>query len=391
MKKSGRKIEVLIFGAGGRQALPVCKGFFDIGCNVTAYCERKLDTGYLSKYPTKKIVYDKNNEEKAGFFEYGEAIISSGEYDLVVPLGDEGAKYLAKNKKRLECFAKIAVNDYETFQFAIDKAKTMKVCMQNGIPVPHTITSDNPLEDIPKSNIKYPLVVKPVTGLGSVGFNIIKDEHTLKKFIDAYDNRFGRLLFQEYISQGEEPQYRADLFRDRNGKYKAALVGKVTRWYPLDGGSGIFAVTINNEEILDNCKKLLDTINWNGYANIDLVWDVNSGEAKIIEINGRTGATIMQDYDAGVNISQLILENELGMEVTDMTEYTVGKKISCFLPDVLWLLKSPNRFNTDPSWFDRRGVKDTIFSLEDPLPFLGFLITSIASFRDSMRKRKRIG
>jgi Fe2+ transport system protein B len=32
---------VLIFGASGRQAVPVIKGFYDLGCNVTAYCASK--------------------------------------------------------------------------------------------------------------------------------------------------------------------------------------------------------------------------------------------------------------------------------------------------------------------------------------------------------------
>ena len=73
-----------------------------------------------------------------------------------------------------------------------------------------------------------------------------------------------------------------------------------------------------------------------------------------------------------------------------MTDYKVGEKITCLLPDLLWFLKSPDRFRTDPSWFQRWGVKDVIFSWSDPLPSIGFLIESVSGYRSAMNKRKRI-
>ena len=386
MSEKKSKYKVLIYGAGGRQTLPICRGFFEIGCEVTVYCGSRLGTGYLTRFAHKKILYDKKNKGGVGFYEYGETFIKSGEYDIVVPLGDEGATYLSVNKKRLEKYCHIAVNDNEIFQYAIDKSKTMQVCMENGIPAPYTWS----LDEINMDVVTPPVAVKPKTAVGSVGFNVFKDVESLKKYIESYDEKNGPLVIQQYVEQGKNPQYRADLFRDRNGQFKAGIVGKVTRWYPLDGGSGIYVETIHCNEILENCKKLLDLINWNGYANIDMVWDEREGKAKILEINGRTGASIMLDFVAGINISKLILENELGLDVSDMTDYDDGKKISCFLPDLLWLFKSPDRFSTKPSWFRRCGIKDTIFSWDDPLPSIVFLITSILSFKKAMNERRRI-
>lgn len=382
-------ISVLIFGAGGRQALPMCRGFYNLGCKVTVYCHSKLDTGYLTRFTNAKILYDKRNKENEDFLNYGLRFIKSGAFDLVVPLGDHTATFLSQHKEDLKQYAKIAVNDWDVFQYAIDKSKTMHICMKEGVPSPKTLEGDNQLEKIKKGALSFPLVVKPKTAVGSIGFNIFKDFESLEVYLRNYNNENGELIIQEYIEQGKQPQYRADLFRDRDGKFKAAIVGKVTRWYPLDGGSGIFVYTIHDDEIVNNCKKLLDAINWNGYANIDLVWDIANNCAKILEINGRTGATIKQDFLSGINISQLILENELGLEVEDMSKYEDGAQMTCFLPDLLWFIKSPDRFNTTPSWFNRFGVKDSIFSIDDPLPSIGFIIQSVVSYRESMRKRRR--
>lgn len=383
-------ISILIFGAGGRQALPVCKGFFQLGCKVTCYCKTKLDTGYLTRYKTDAVLFDTVKREDEAFYDCGERLIKENRYNLVVPLGDGAAMYLSRKKEELSAYSKIAVNDWQVLQYAVDKLNTMHVCQENSIPAPYTLVTENPNAASVQGRLQYPVVVKPRTGVGSVGFQIIRSKEKLDDYLSKYDDRNGPLLIQEYIEQGNHPQYRADFFRDRDGVFKLAMAGEVTRWFPLDGGSGIFAYTIHNEKIIDACKRLLDIIGWNGYANIDLVWDSKAEEAKILEINGRTGATIKLDYLAGANVSQLILENELGYPVTDMTDYPDNCRMTCLLPDILWFLKSKDRFKTKPSWFARRGVKDSIFSWDDPLPAFGFLVNSIRDFRKSMNKRKRV-
>jgi D-aspartate ligase len=386
-------ISVLIFGAGGRQALPVCKGFYQLGCNVICYCKTKLDTGYMTRYRTSAILFDKVKKDKEDFNSCGERLIKENHFDIVVPLGDPAAIFLSSRKNELSKFSKIAVNEWDVFQNAIDKLNTMRICQEKNIPAPHTFLTDDLssiLVDNQLTQLEFPVVVKPRTGVGSIGFQIIRSREKLEGYLSKYDNRDGPLLIQEYIEQGNHPQYRADLFRDRDGKYKLVMVGEVTRWYPLDGGSGVFAYTIHDEEIADNCMRLLDAIHWNGYANIDLVWDVKTNKAKILEINGRTGATIKLDYLAGANISKLILENELGYPVTDMMEYKDNCRMTCLLPDLLWFIKSKDRFRTVPSWFDRRGVYDSIFSWDDPLPSIGFVLYSIKGFMKSMNKRRRV-
>ncbi len=383
-------VTVLVFDCGGRQAPSVCKGFYQLGCRVVAYCKSRFDTGYLTRFVSKKILYKEVGASGETFYQYGIRVIKEGKYDLVVPLGDNGALFLSQHKSELSQYAKIAVNDWEIFQNIIDKTKTMRICQENNISAPRTVFSDDPIAAIYEMGLQYPVVVKPKTAAGSIGFNIIHSELALIKLLDNYDNSNGPLFVQEYIEQDGAPQYGADLFRDRDGIIRAALVAKCARWFPIDGGSGLLSITIHDDEIVESCKKLLEALDWNGYANIDLVWDAKEKRAKILEINGRTGASIKLNYLAGVDMSKLILENELGYPVSDQLEYTTGKMVSCFLVDILWFLKAKNRFSAKPSWFARWHIKDVVFSWDDPLPSVGFFITSIRSFGTSMRKRKRL-
>ncbi|MBQ2633779.1 MAG: ATP-grasp domain-containing protein [Oscillospiraceae bacterium] len=390
VQKKYKGISVLIFGTDGRQALPVIKGFAQVGCKVTVFGASKLDPGFVTRYTTSRILYQKVKKEGESFNDCGERLIRENHFDLVVPLRDRTAIFLSERKQELSSYAKIAVNDWDVMRYASDKALTMSACEELGIPAPKTVFGDRILEQVDQKGFQYPLVVKPRTAGGSVGFNIFKSREKLAEYLESYDNANGPLLCQEYIEQKDAPQYRADFFRDRDGKFKAALVGKNLRWYPLDGGFGVFSTTILDDEILQMGKKLLDRIGWNGYANIDMVWDINENRAKILEINGRTGASIMLDYVAGVNMSQLILENELGYEVSDFTAYQPDKKIACFYLDVLWFLKSKDRFRAKPSWFHRIGVKDIIISWSDPVPAVAYLLQSMMNYRMVSEKRKRI-
>lgn len=390
MAKIFENRSVLIFGTDGRQALPVIKGFAQIGCKVTVFGTSKLDPGFATKYTSVRILYDKVKKEGESFFDCGARLIRENHFDLVVPLRDRAAIYLSQRKQELSQYAKIAVNDWDVMRYATDKALTMSACEEEGIPAPRTVFGDGILEQIDQKGMQFPLVVKPRTAGGSVGFNIFKSREKLALYLENYDNSNGPLLCQEYIEQKDSPQYRADFFRDRDGNFKAAIVGKNLRWYPLDGGFGVLCTTIHDDVIIEMGKKLLDRIGWNGYANIDMVWDVNENRAKILEINGRTGASITLDYVAGVNVSQLMLENELGYAVSDFTEYREGVKTACFYLDVLWFIKSKNRFQTKPSWFNRRGVKDIICSWSDPKPGVAYLLQSVMHYKTTSDKRKRV-
>lgn len=381
-------VSVLIVDGYARQTLCMSKGLKKLGAKVSVICFSRLDVGYSSKYPDKKILH------KCGVEDYSEQEtfvideIKSGRYDVVIPMTDYSATYLSKRKTELLPFAKIAVNDWEKFNMVIDKLNTMRICTENHIPSPKTLFTADPIHEMDEGILDYPIVVKPRTAAGSIGFNIVKSREELVDLLNNNTDLNGPLLVQEYVKQ-EGPQYGAEVFRDSSGNIKACLVAKIPRWFPLDGGSRVLSVTIHDEKIRRACIDLVNVIDWNGYANIDLVYDADKNEPRILEINPRTGASIKIDFISGVDLARLILENELGYEVTDMMDYPDDKQVSCFLVDLLWFIKSKDRFKAEPSWFARRKIKDIVFSIDDPIPFFAFCTQSALRYRHAMNRRKR--
>lgn len=382
--------KVVLIDGYARQVLPMAKAFKKLGCEVTILCFSKLDVGYATRYADRKILFGVDKEDYESQLEKVREILKTEKYDLVVPMTDYSATYLSKNKEELSNYSKIAVNDWDVFRLAIDKAETMKICLENNIGVPKTLFSDNPLNDIEKSDLKFPLVVKPKTACGSIGFNLVQNVQDLEKVLQNTPTENGEYFIQEFIPQGNNPQYCAEVYRDNNGDYPVCLIAEKPRWFPLDGGSATVNVTVHNEEMANMCKELLDKINWQGYANLDFVVDERDKKPKILEINARISAIVKIAFDAGYDISELLLNDAFDKANSEYKDYKDGICLSCCLTELLWFLKSKKRFKTKPRVFFKRHNKDVIFSFSDIKPFFAFCVQSVKNYRNAMKKRKRV-
>ena len=313
--------------------------------------------------------------------------MESNQYDLIIPMNDYAAIYLADHKEHLKQFAHIVVNDLPIFKLAINKLNTMKLCEENGIPSPKTFFVENAEELLLRNDLMFPLVVKPQTACGSIGFNIVENKKHLIKVLNT-DAGNGPVFAQEYIPQ-DGPQYGAEAFRNKDGSYSFVLIDKKPRWFPLDGGSPTINVTMHDDTMADMARKLLEAMDWVGYANIDYVVDSRTNEPKIIEVNGRISAAVTIDEAAGINVAELICQNEFGDSATIYPDYKDDIRVSCILTEILWFIKSPDRKKNKPSMFYRKNTKDVIFRLNDPKPFFAFCVQSLKNYRHAMEQRKR--
>ena len=322
-------IRVLLIEGRARQVMPLMKSLHKLGAHVTTYNASRLDMGYASHYPNKKILSYCNSVNPEKSWDCISKELMTKNYDLVIPLNDFVAILLSKHKEELKPYVTIAANDWDVFQFASDKLKTMKVCMDNNIPCPKTFILDDNLDDLSKLDLQFPVCIKPRTGYSAVGFRKIDNPQDLKEIVKATKEKYGASLLQEYIPQ-TDLQYKAEIYIDRNGEMKSACVFSKVRWYPVDGGSSTLNVTVDRPDIVDSCMKLLKVINWRGYADIDLIQDPRDGVAKIMEINPRITGSVKICYVAGVNFSEQILQDYLGEEVTPYFEYKKGHSQGVF-------------------------------------------------------------
>ena len=379
-----RNIRVLLLEGYARQILPMAKAFRELGCEVTTLNSSKLDVGYTSRYPQRKIIDVCSQDDYEGTVEVIRRLLQTKKYDLVVPMVDFSAAILSKYKEEFKQYAKIAAVDWKIYDIAQDKLKTMQVCMENGVPCPITITSVKSVNDIKASGMKYPIVAKPRVSYGAIGFRVLHTESELNKFFEKID--IDDYLFQEYIPQ-TDGQLDTIMFLDHNHVVKSSLVLKKSRWFPIQGGASTLNITVDRPDVIETCSKLLKAIDWYGCADIDLIQDPRDGVAKVVEINPRVSANVKISFEVGINLAKQIIEMEFGLPVTEYSGYPIGQRLRCSYTDFLWFIKSPDRFRAKPSWFSFTNTKDSIFSLSDPLPWFSFGIQGVMRYRREMKRR----
>ena len=382
-----RSLSVLLVDGGDRQTIAMARAYKELGYNVVTINDSKLDIGYVSHFPDKKILVPGVRSDISIRAKAMKDCIMTGDYDVVVTTSDDTAEALSLMK--IECGekARIAVVDPDLFYKAYDKNQTMRVCMENNIPCPKTFLGIEKVADIPLENLIYPVVIKPCKSYGAIGYHRVDDQQELLRLCESLGSGLKNFVIQEYIPQ-TDIQYECAMFIDQNNEVKASCVFSKNRWFPVSGGSSTCNVTVDRPDIVKSCTKLLKTINWRGAADIDLIQDPRDGVAKIMEINPRVSGSVKVVLNSGVNIAEQIVQLALGENVTDYRDYKKDIRMRCLHTDLLWFIKSPNRFKSKPSWFSWKHTTDQIFMITDPLPFFAFSIQAIGKYRREMEKRQ---
>jgi len=382
-----RGTHVLILDGYARQCLPFLRAFKEFGCEVTLLCDSKIDCGYWSRLPDHKIIGDCNLYEYEKSEETIAKLIKTGMYDIVLPLVDTSARVLANNKKEFSKYAYIVVSDKENFEKAQDKLEVMKVCMKNGISCPYTLFNVNSIDDVLNSELKFPIVIKPRCGSGARGFYKIKAAKDFEQIVKTEGINLKDYVVQECLPI-DSLLISDNIFIDDNGEVKSSFIYASYRYFPLNGGTGTFNISINREDVHKECAKLVKIMGLTGCVGVDLMIDPRDDHAKVIEINPRPLACAKMGFVTGINQAQQILEASKGLEVTSFQQYKCGMALRMTQTDILWFIKSPNRFTIKPSFFKIKNTKDQMFSWDDPLPWFAFLIRGIRNYKSEMKRRQ---
>ncbi|MCQ2265087.1 MAG: ATP-grasp domain-containing protein [Bacteroidales bacterium] len=335
-------IKVLLYG-GGLQGLSTACSLKEVGCYVTAIAE--LDTVLKSKFVDKKYKHSIDDRD------FLLKVLTDDKQDVVIPMGDASAEYLSKNKQTIEndFGVKCAVPDYRAMSKVVDKSVFMEFCKRNFIPCPTTVSLDEiPLEEA-ASIVGFPALIKPNVSAGARGIVKVDSFEELKGKIECVKEQHGSCTLQEFIDN-DEYYYNVMLYRNAKGDFLSHTVIKIVRMHPIKAGSSSCCISVENNEIVNICQDCLSKLNWVGIADFDVLQRKDSGEYKIIEINPRVPASLRAAAISGVNFPNIIVSDVLGLPQKNY-EYHTGKILRYLGIDLMWFLKSKNRFTAKPSWF----------------------------------------
>ena len=277
-------------------------------------------------------------------------LLGKEHFDVLIPVSDMTVPFISKNKDVIEdrFGVKCAVPDYDQVYQVEDKSRFMAFCEENDVPHPKTARLSEDNLKIVASEVGFPALIKPDYSVGARGITKVNSIAELQEKYPSVSQKYGSCTLQEFI-ENKEYYFNVMLYRDAHGKFPAYTIIKIVRMYPIDAGSSACCITVENDDVLQICKDCLDKLNWVGMADFDVLQRLDNGEYKIIEINPRVPASLRAAAISGVNFPEIIANDACGKVLPEYT-YNPGKVLRYMGIDIMWLLKSSNRFHAKPGW-----------------------------------------
>lgn len=136
------------------------RGLKEIGCQVTVLCGSKSDLCYVSRIPDKKQLMPEISAFDENYIRILIDLVSSGDYDVLMPIGECSTNPVAQHEDELKKYVKLARAPKEAYIKAYNKQITFDTAMDQGIPCPYTRHSGQDIQAF-LENCHFPIIIKP--------------------------------------------------------------------------------------------------------------------------------------------------------------------------------------------------------------------------------------
>ena len=198
-----------------------------------------------------------------------------------------------------------------------DKWKTYEFLRKNGLPCADSALPQD--QDKFLKEHKFPIVVKPREGHGSLHFYLVNNAKELDNAENAIRNAGWRPLLQEYLD-GKDSEFTTGITVSNDGKIMSSIAMNKT----LRSGQTYKAFIDSYKDIRRSAEQVALKIGARGAINIQA--KMAKGKPKIFEINARFSATTPLRAVAGINEPDIVFRNMVLGEKIHMKEY---KKLVC--------------------------------------------------------------
>ncbi|WP_195630388.1 ATP-grasp domain-containing protein [Bacteroides finegoldii] len=243
--------------------------------------------------------------------------------DILISLNDLELPILSKCKADFEALGvKVIVSDPNVIDVCFDKYKTARFIESLGLMTPKTYVAYNEaVAAIKAGELKFPLILKPRWGSGSIGLEFVDDLEELemvyqldrKKVMKSIlatasvDDNF--LLIQEVI---KGPEYGLDIANDLKGEYRGV---SVKQKLAMRSGETDKAITVDNVKIREIGATIGKALKHIGNLDCDVL--ERDGEYYVLELNPRFGGGYPFSQEAGVNMPKAIVAWVKGEDVNN--------------------------------------------------------------------------
>lgn len=329
---------------------------------------------------------------------------------VLIPTHDDWASAISRHKDKLSEVAFPCVSNWSNLELFINKRNFYEWAHTVGYPVPQTWTEKEALE---LHESVFPIVVKPLfrrlsrsqkegtfptrAELDMVRYKIIYSKADLERFLFINKSLSPYLLFQEHVKGLGNNMYTVGVYADRNSKLLGVFTGRKIRGSHPDYGDCTFGqAQAVPEMLIEITKDIVERTNFTGLAQIEFKQDEQSGEYKLLEVNGRSWSWVGIVEYCGVNLPWLAYRDLIGLEVESPSQSSSAVKFVFLLQDMescLWryrIMGYPDWVLSPLQWIKSFWGKTTYFadfSHWDVLPSIFCVLTSLKRTAGDLKRK----
>lgn len=307
MKK--QKISILIPDGESHILLYVVNCLSNIkGLEIYVMSNKRKNPMRYSRYVKCFSYYDKTDSNQDWIHNINQEV-KKHKIDVVMPIFETGIKILTANKNFINDTTKLGLlPTLISFDTAINKGLLAEFLKVNNIPGPKSIIVDSNRELDKVNTLNFPVIIKPLEGFGGgQGIDVFDTIEDFNSHFNSHNFNYANIV-QEYIkgydidcsvlcSKGDILAFTIQ---------KGNMIGK-SQFTPQFGLSFLY-----EQELYNVIEKLMKSLDWSGVAHIDMRYDQNTKEFKVIEINTRFWVSLDASLIAGVNFPYLYCLSSMG-------------------------------------------------------------------------------
>lgn len=278
---------ILVTGAGGTAIPEIIRSLQHAGFRVAAIDMNPAATGLL----LADVAAVAPAGGSSNFLPFVRSFCARHDVKAMVPLVDE--ELVAASDLSRDGFAVIGPSR-PFIEVCLDKFRLVRTLAAAGISAPGTaLASEGP------GKVGYPCVLKPCTGRGSRGVEVVVDENAFRAALVRSNYPPDALIQQEYI---EGTEYTVSVAVTDDGRVLAVVPKEIV----VKKGITWVAVSRRNAAIESLCLEIAEKLQPQGPFNVQLRTDAR-GRPWIFEINPRFSTTCTLTAAAGLDeISELV-------------------------------------------------------------------------------------
>lgn len=315
---------------------------------------------------------------------------------VLFPVNDEYVEAVSANHQLLSSIYRVTTAPVQVTEFALDKRQTYRRANELGVAAPWTAVG-NCLADIEGQDVPYPVILKPAvnhhffpqTNIKALPADNLAELQRGFAQMSAYIPP-DEILVQERIPGGGENQFSYCAIC-KDGRAYASLVAQRRRQYPVDfGNASTFVETASQPVVEDAGRRFLESIGFDGVAEVEFKFDPRDGKYKILDVNPRIWGWHTLGKAAGIDFPYLLWQQSIGLPVVPICTHREAAWIR-EITDIVSIAKSRNPVAEIKkllgSFYGRKFTSAT-FSVWDPVPFFAEFALWISSGLSRQKKAK---